>query len=57
LGCSYCDGPAFGARALAALLEEGSPLASLDISMDFRAYDWNEAERLDEAISANLRAS
>jgi hypothetical protein len=44
------EGPAFGARALAALLEEGSPLSGLDISMDFRAYDWNEAEGLDEAL-------
>ena len=35
-------GPFFGRNALAALMEDGAPLAGLDIVFDHCAYDWNE---------------
>ncbi|RYZ04014.1 MAG: hypothetical protein EOO73_25510 [Myxococcales bacterium] len=44
------DGPAFGARALAALREPGAPLAALDIGFEHRRYDWREVAGLEAAL-------
>ncbi|MET0594809.1 MAG: hypothetical protein ABW133_19060 [Polyangiaceae bacterium] len=40
------EGPAFGARALAALRGDGGPLRDLDVHFRHVAYDWREPERL-----------
>jgi hypothetical protein len=40
------DGPAFGARAVAALQEPGAPLAGLSIRFEHTPYDWTESSRL-----------
>jgi hypothetical protein len=37
-------GPAFGARALAALQQTGAPLAALDASLEHLSYDWSRPE-------------
>jgi hypothetical protein len=49
-------GPAFGQNALAALLQEGGPLAGLDIAFHHHRYDWNEAAPL-ERLLGGLSAS
>jgi hypothetical protein len=43
-------GPAFGARALAALTEEEAPLHGLTLASERIPYDWNQPERLREAL-------
>lgn len=40
------DGPAFGARALAALRADGGPFRELDIHFRHVSYDWREPARL-----------
>jgi hypothetical protein len=45
-------GPAFGARALAALRTEGAPLHGLAIEMRHVRYDWGAASRLREVLGA-----
>ncbi len=42
-------GPAFGARALAALSAQGGPLAGLDICLCHVPYDWREVGALEAA--------
>jgi hypothetical protein len=44
------DGPAFGARAVDALRAPGAPLSGLDISVQHRAYEWSQVDRLREAL-------
>jgi hypothetical protein len=51
------EGPAFGASALAALLDGGGPLAGLDIAMRGVAYDWNKADELAEALRSTASAA
>jgi hypothetical protein len=46
------DGPAFGARALAALQEPGAPLAGLDITFEHTLYDWRNVSTLSAALAA-----
>jgi hypothetical protein len=48
-------GPAFGARALAALQGEGGPLAGTDAALRHVAYDWTDAAQL-RRILAGLDA-
>ncbi len=48
-------GPAFGARALAALSVSGGPLNGLRIEFHHRPYDWSRAEELAPVLDA-LRA-
>jgi hypothetical protein len=43
-------GPFFGRNALAALMQDGAPLAGLDIAFDHRPYDWNKPEPLDALV-------
>jgi hypothetical protein len=43
-------GPAFGIRALAALMAEASPLHGLDLSMEARRYDWADTRPLAELL-------
>jgi hypothetical protein len=43
-------GPAFGARALAALGESDAPLAGLDVSFHHITYDWRSAGGLAQAV-------
>jgi len=40
------DGPAFGARALAALSAPGGPLHGLKVQFQHHAYDWNDTAPL-----------
>ncbi|MCU0290884.1 MAG: hypothetical protein MUF10_02700 [Thermoanaerobaculaceae bacterium] len=40
------DGPAFGARALAALQVAGAPLHGLDATFERARYDWNDVANL-----------
>jgi hypothetical protein len=40
------DGPAFGARALAALSAQGAPLHGLDVTFRHTPYDWRRPEGL-----------
>jgi hypothetical protein len=40
------EGPAFGARAVAALNAQGAPLGGIDLSFRRVAYDWQHASRL-----------
>src|SRR5262249_59657568 len=47
------EGPAFGARALAAVQAPGASLEGLDAGLAHVAYDWNESHRL-PAIVAGL---
>jgi len=44
-------GPAFGARALAAL-RAGGPLQGLDVSLRFARHDWAEVESLRRELAA-----
>lgn len=44
------EGPAFGARALAALKGEGAPLSGLDVELESRLYDWDEPGALPDAL-------
>jgi hypothetical protein len=46
------DGAAFGAAALAALMEPGAPLHGLDAALEHRPYDWNDASALDRALDS-----
>jgi hypothetical protein len=50
------EGQAFGASALDALRESGGPLAGLDVSMRCVAYDWNDADKLAEALGSTALA-
>ncbi|MDB4989125.1 MAG: hypothetical protein JWN04_4303 [Myxococcaceae bacterium] len=43
-------GASFGARALAALREPGSPLHGLDVSLTYRHYDWTQAADLSRTL-------
>jgi hypothetical protein len=43
-------GPAFGARAVAALCKPGAPLSGLDIAMRHVPYGWSETSRLAQAL-------
>jgi hypothetical protein len=45
-------GPAFGARALAALQAQGAPLAGLDLQLTSITYDWREPSGLAPALRA-----
>ncbi len=45
------EGPAFGGRALSALLAEGAPLAGLDASFQYVKYDWSDVTRLRETLA------
>jgi hypothetical protein len=45
-------GPAFGARALAALQEPGAALAGLDITFGHTPYDWRDVGPLRAAVAA-----
>jgi len=49
-------GPAFGARALEALLAPGGPLAGLSVRFEHVAYDWTEPGRLAPTLTAARRA-
>jgi hypothetical protein len=49
-------GPAFGRNALAALMQDGGPLAGLDIAFHHLRYDWNEPAAL-ERLLGELNAS
>jgi hypothetical protein len=44
------SGPAFGARALAALGNDGGPLAGVDLLFRHRNYDWREPSRLESML-------
>jgi len=56
--CSVCvldgdeHGPAFGARALAALRALGAPLAGVDAELERLAYDWRDPAGLAPALEA-----
>lgn len=50
------QGPAFGARAIEALREAGSPLRGMQIGFQHFGYDWRDAQRLQE-ILGELRAA
>jgi hypothetical protein len=45
------SGPIFGARALSALLAQGAPLAGLDASFEYQAYDWSQPQKLAEILT------
>jgi hypothetical protein len=45
-------GPAFGARALAALRDEGAPLSGLRLELTHTPYDWREPSRLAEVVAS-----
>jgi hypothetical protein len=45
-------GPAFGARALSALLAAGAPLAGLRVEFHHQRYDWRETAGLQPALDA-----
>jgi hypothetical protein len=47
------EGPAFGARAVAALRGDGGPLRDLDLRFERVAYDWQNADRLRSLLDAN----
>lgn len=47
-------GPAFGARALAALRESGAPLSGLQLELKRTLYDWRDPAVL-EAVVASVR--
>jgi len=46
------NGPAFGARAIAALRGPGAPLERLELSLRYVRYDWVKGERLRQALDA-----
>ncbi len=46
------NGPAFGARALAALQATNAPLNGLDISFEHLPYDWSHTSQLAGALAA-----
>ncbi len=46
------EGPAFGARALAALRADGAPLAGLEVDFRTLAYDWADTAPLAELLAA-----
>jgi len=46
-------GPLFGSNALAALVQDGAPLAGVDVVFRHRPYDWNEPASL-EALLRDL---
>ncbi len=46
------NGPAFGARALAALLGANAPLNGLDITFEHLAYDWTQTSGLSSTLDA-----
>jgi len=50
------DGPAFGARALAALQAPGAPLAGLAVTFEHSRYDWREVAGLQPALVAARNA-
>lgn len=43
-------GPFFGRNALAALMQNGAPLAGLAIEFDHRHYDWNDVATLEALL-------
>ena len=45
------QGPGFGERALSALLEEGAPLAGLDVAFEHTNYDWGQVASLRETLA------
>jgi len=45
------EGPHFGQRALAALQADGAPLHSLDITLEWVAYDWNKPDVLQQQLA------
>jgi hypothetical protein len=47
-------GPFFGSNALTALMQDGAPLAGLDVVFRHRRYDWNEPASL-EVLLRDLR--
>ena len=47
-------GPAFAARALAALQAHGGPLAGLPVELRRVSYNWNETDRLEDFLAASL---
>jgi hypothetical protein len=49
-------GPAFGARALAALCEPGAPLGGLPIRFEHVAYDWRDPSGLEPSLCSARRA-
>jgi hypothetical protein len=49
-------GPFFGRNALAALMQDGAPLAGLDVAFHHRHYDWNAPTPL-EALLHDLAGS
>jgi hypothetical protein len=49
------NGPAFGARALAALQQPNAPLAGLDVVFERLAYDWSNVSGLTPAMAAAER--
>ncbi len=44
------DGPAFGARAVAAWRSEGAPLATVDVAFEHVRYDWSRPDDLKAAL-------
>jgi len=51
---SQPDGPAFGARALAALAATGGPLHGLDTKFQHRTYDWNDTAILKSFLAEDV---
>ncbi len=49
---SDADGPAFGGRALAALVAPGAPLAGLDVTFRHVRYDWHDTDVLRAELDA-----
>jgi hypothetical protein len=49
------NGPAFGARALAALQSATAPLSGLDITFEHRPYDWTQTSGLTSALDSAKR--
>lgn len=46
------SGPAFGARAIAALRQRGAPLEGLEVELVHARYDWSSVEGLRPALAA-----
>jgi hypothetical protein len=46
------EGPAFGARAVATLVETNAPLAGLDVHFEHERYDWRDADHLRRVLVA-----
>jgi len=51
------SGPAFGARALAALREPSGALSGLDLDFEHLPYDWRDVSGLEPALAAARSAS